>query len=340
MSPDLRIDARVERHAVGDLVVGPCGAELGEVLALELQCARVITGQEHPEHKGLTRLGDSVARARLRVQLERLRLVLAKAVRVTCEHGDEAEVVVAIRAKDRVAGLLGERESLLVRGAGCRSVIGPVGETADGRERIDLQTEVRWRRDEEALQHLAAFSQQAPLLEPAPDRRRDAEAGLRVARPERPGDRRADVVLLTVEAANGGLACGPEDLRPGVLGQPRHGGCVPGLDVGSLAGLLQPFERVLAEQRMEVEARFGGGALGRIGGLDPEEALIGERLEALQDFDPEVAVRVDDGECQLCRPAARERGEPAEEPSLRLGQQVVAPRDGATERALALRQVA
>ena len=147
-------------------------------------------------------------------------------------------------------------------------------------------------------------------------------------------------MLLTVEAANGGLACGSEDLRPGVLGQRRHGGCVPGLDVGSLAGLLQPLERVLAEQRMQVEARLGGGALGRIGGLDPEEALVGERLEALQDVDPEVAVRVDDGEGQLGGPAARERGEAAEEPSLRLGQQVVAPRDGAAERALALRQVA
>ena len=236
-----------------------------------------------------------------------------------------------LRPDHRVAGLLGEREPLLVRGRRGRGVVRPVGETADRGQRDDVEPDVRRRRDEEPVERLPALPQDAPLLEPSPDGCRHAEACGRVAGPERPRDRGPNVVLLAVESPNGELPCRSEDPGAGSLGHRGHGGGVPALDVGALAGLLETLERVFAEQRVQVEAGLGGGALRRVGRLDPDEALVGERLEALEDVDAEVAVR-DRRPAAPARPSSRRRRPPRRRKSRRSGSdsrswlQAIAPR--------------
>ena len=71
--------------------------------------------------------------------------MVTERVGVAGDHRDEADVVVALGALDRVTGLLGELESTLVGGARRGDVVAPVRQTADGGERIDVELRVGWR---------------------------------------------------------------------------------------------------------------------------------------------------------------------------------------------------
>ena len=121
------------------------------------------------------------------------------------------------------------------------------------------------------------------------------------------------------------------------LGERRDRVRVASLDELALPRLLQALDGVLAEERVEVEPRFRAGTLIGIRRFDADEALVGQRLEPVEDVDPEIAVWIDDGQCELGAPAAGKDADPPEEPALRLAEQLVAPRDRAAERALALR---
>ncbi len=91
---------------------------------------------------------------------------------------------------------------------------------------------------------------------------------------------------------------------------------------------------------MHPEAGTRAGRRVRPDRLDPDEALVREGLDPVHEIDAQAGIGVGHRERRLERPAAREHAEPREEAPLDLREQVVAPRDGAAERSLALGQVA
>ena len=96
-----------------------------------------------------------------------------------------------------------------------------------------------------------------------------------------------------------------------------------------------------AEARLDLLDRAAVRAVRAVGAdLDPDEALVGERLEAGQHVDAEIAVGIRDGPGGVGGPAAGEDGQPGEQPAFLRGEQVVAPRDRAAQRPLPLGQVA
>ena len=267
--------------------------------------------------------------------------------RVLRDHGQEPEVVVGVGEQDRVAGRLGEREPLLV-GAG------PPGSrpsSTPARPRRPARRSGRGRRRRRAGQELG---QQGPRPRAAG---RAAGTSAR-SRPtsRRPGPaRRWRATSRWRRAGCGprdrGAACSPRrpgrrSRRPSALGELDADTGVAGLQLRALAALVEPLEGVLAQERVEAEAgldlldRAPSGRSCRRRRLDPDEALVGERFEAVSDVDPEVAVGVRDGQAASAVQPPAKTAEPREEPPLVRRQQVVAPGDRAAQRPLPLRQVA
>ena len=71
-----------------------------------------------------------------------------------------------------------------------------------------------------------------------------------------------------------------------------------------------------------------------------DHALVHERLDAVDDVDAEIVLRVGHGLGRLERAPADEDRDPAEQPLLRFVEQVVAPGDRAPQRLLAFGQIA
>ena len=192
------------------------------------------------------------------------------------------------------------------------------------------------RAGEQLGQQGPGLSDPAALLEPAPDPAHDPQAQARLVVGEGPVGRGAQVAVLPIEAPHVGLAGRAEDRAPGALGDLHADMDEAGLQLLAFSALGEPLERVFAQDRMEAEARLdlldrGAVRAVRAGGadLDPDEALVGERLEAGQHVDSEITVWIRHGPGGVRGPAAGEHGKPGEQPAFFRGEQVVAPRDGA-----------
>ena len=134
-----------------------------------------------------------------------------------------------------------------------------------------------------------------------------------------------------------GLAGRAEDRARRPLGDLDADVDEAGLHCRALAALVEPLERVLAQDRMEAEA-----------GLDPSSRLgvraaarsIRTRLLSASDsrpvehVDAEVAVRIRDRQAASAVQPLANTAEPREQPALFGRQQVVAPRDRAAQRPL------
>ena len=124
----------MERHAVGDEVLGAGAAEGLQVELLELERRAIVAGQEHAEHQGLARPEDAVLAAAGVVQVEGQLLVRPELLGVPFDHRQEADVVVRVGQQDPVAGRRSQVEALLVGRPGGREVVHPVGEATLGGE--------------------------------------------------------------------------------------------------------------------------------------------------------------------------------------------------------------
>ncbi len=131
---------------------------------------------------------------------------------------------------------------------------------------------------------------------------------------------------------------GPSIPSPGRFGHSDADGPETCLGERALPGISQALQTVFAKQRMEAEPHLALAARRVIVcGLDPDEALVGQRLEPGHEIDVEIAVGIGDRGRHGRRPAAGEDREPGEEPALLVGQQLVAPVEGTAQRALAFR---
>ena len=143
-----------------------------------------------------------------------------------------------------------------------------------------------------------------------------------------------EVVVLGFEPVHPRYLLRSHKLRLRFLGEEEEVLGVRLLDLPSFAALFELLPRVLVDGFEHHEAGFVFGAL-----FLPEEALLQQRGDAVEDVDGQVAFRVADGLYGLQGPAPREDREPGEEGLLALLQQVVAPFYGPPERALARGQV-
>ena len=101
----------------------------------------------------------------------------------------------------------------------------------------------------------------------------------------------------------------PEHPGPGRGGDRGAQRDEPRLDGLPLAGLLEPLERVLAQQRMQAEA--GLAAAPGASAASSDEALVGERLEAVERRRSRGSPSGSRPRARPRRPAAREHAEPA-----------------------------
>ena len=144
-----------------------------------------------------------------------------------------------------------------------------------------------------------------------------------------------------IEAPHARLPGRAEHLLPGRFGDPDADGREPCLGQRALPGIPEALQTVFAKQGMKAEPSFALAGSTRLRRrLDPEQALVGERLEAGDEIDAEIAVGIGDRGCHVGRPAAGEDRKPGEEPAFLDGQQLVAPVEGAAQRALAFGRVA
>ena len=158
---------------------------------------------------------------------------------------------------------------------------------------------------------------------------------------ERPIDRGAQVALLAIEPAHRGLAGLAEDR---VAGRRRDAHAFRGERAFRLAQLAQRAEAlvgVFPQQRVEAEpglrVLLRRAARGR---LDPDQALVGERLETVDDVDPEISGGIHDRLRRRRGPTAGEDAEPGEQAPLGRREELVAPGDRGPQGLLSLRQVA
>ena len=127
----------------------------------------------------------------------------------------------------------------------------------------------------------------------------------------------------------------PDQVRTRLLREVEERERVTPLAVRPLAGPVEPLTGELAQQGVALEPR-----LAVVGRLDLDQALVRQRLEAVDDEHLERRVRVHDVLGDLGAPAAGEDRTPPEDRLLVGRQEVVAPGDRTTQRPLALRQIA
>src|ERR687885_644169 len=95
---------------------------------------------------------------------------------------------------------------------------------------------------------------------------------------------------------------------------------------------LQAFQRVCTDGIEHIEARLVADPC-----LLIDERLVDQRLEAIQEIDPEIAIAGTDRGGSGERPAAGKDGQAYEQTLFRHREQVVAPVDGCADRLLARR---
>ena len=139
--------------------------------------------------------------------------------------------------------------------------------------------------------------------------------------------------MLALEAVEPAPLVGARQLRRGFLRQVEVGAAAPFLDVIALAADRQHLGGVLAD-RVEHHVALLVRAL-----FDAEQALVDERRDAIEDIDADIARGATDAVGQVQVAATDEHGQAVEQPAGAGFEQVVAPRDRAPQRLLALRQV-
>src|SRR5712671_1624069 len=105
-------------------------------------------------------------------------------------------------------------------------------------------------------------------------------------------------------------------------------------DLGDLAACNELFASELANRVELAEPRLA------IDLLDPNQALVDQRRESIEDVTADVRCRPADDLGDLEIAAADEDGQPGEQPALAFIEEVVAPGDCTTQGLLPLRQVA
>ena len=113
----------------------------------------------------------------------------------------------------------------------------------------------------------------------------------------------------------------PDRSRRGLLGEGQERGRVAGLDLGLLAVGGEALRGELADR---VELTEAGLALDL---LAPDEALVGEGHQPVEDVDADLVGGTADPLRGRQVAAADEHREPGEQPPLALAEQVVAPGD-------------
>jgi hypothetical protein len=183
---------------------------------------------------------------------------------------------------------------------------------------------------EQLLEALAPLLLEVAHLPEAPKLSTDRKADLRLAGPQRPVERGADVVPLCVETIEPFALLRAEQSRLGFLGQREVEAGMPAPDCHPVAARRETLERVLTDGLEHPQARLvPAGMLGR------EQAVAEERLDPVQDV--EVGL-LGDGLRTAEREASDEHAKTREELSLPGPEQVVAPLDRAAQGPLALGQ--
>ena len=183
--------------------------------------------------------------------------------------------------------------------------------------------------------HVRPLGELGGLLPEPPGRRDDAQPDDGIVDRQRPVHRGAHVRLLEVEPLHPERCLGSAQVWAGRLGELEEGHRVSTLALDALARLVQPVAREFGEQGVALEARLTVG-----GRVDPDEALVRQRLETVDDKKLETPGRIDHVLGALGIPAVMEDRAAAEDRLLVARQQVMTPRDRAAERALAFGQVA
>ena len=238
----------MDRHAVGDEVLGPGAAEGLQVEQLQLERRAIVAGQEHAEHQGLARPEDAVLTATGVVQVEGQLLVHPELLGVPFDHRQEADVVVRVGQQDPVAGHRSQVEALLVGRPGGREVVHPVREATLGGERGDPDVSVTARRaGKQVGQDRAGLANPPSRQIPAPDRPNEPKAKIRLAVGDRQVDRGAEVPIVAIEAPHGRLPARPEHPLPGRLRHPDADGPETRLDERALPGVREPLNLRIRE---------------------------------------------------------------------------------------------
>src|SRR5206468_9709123 len=173
------------------------------------------------------------------------------------------------------------------------------------------------------------------LLPVAPHRERDPDRRRGVARAHRPVQDRSDVVMVALEPAEPASLVVAGQLRGQRLREHYERLRVASFDLRSLAGFGQPLGGELPDRVEHPEPRL------TVDLLDPDQALVGEGHEAVEDLDAvELAGRPADRLRAVDLAPADEHAQPGEQPALAGGQEVVTPGDRAAERLLSLGEIA
>ena len=163
-------------------------------------------------------------------------------------------------------------------------------------------------------------------LEPPPRLRRGGRASARTATSRRPiriataGSRRGDgpvedrpdVVVLALEPVEPAPLVGAGQLGGRRLRERHVPVAMAGIGSRRSRRGLEPLGGVLADRVEQPEARL---AVGRL--LDPDQALVGERHEAVEDVAADLGRRAADGLGRLEVAAAGEDRQPVEQPPAR-----------------------
>ena len=286
----------------------------------------VVAGQEDADRERLAGARGRFRVACQREQVERVLLVPPELVGAALDEGDEPEVVMGLGHDGGITGRLGERQALLIGAARGGEVVEPVGEAAEGRQ--PRHAHPRGPTVPAAPGALrAAHGPRAagPAGGTSARRRSRSEPRLGLPVRERPVDGGPEVAILRFQPREPGERIRPEHPGPGRGGDLGAQRDEPPLDGLPLAGLLEPLERVLAQQRVQAEA-----------GLAARRVSTRTRLLSTSDSRPSSASipRPPSGprpRARPRRPAAREHAQPGEQAALLRRQEVVAPRDGAAE---------
>ena len=254
------------------------------------------------EHPRLASANGAVRSAKAFEDLEGDRLVFLEEVHVLVDDAHESEVVVGLGDRQLVAELLGQPETLGVGRAGEREIVRPIGDASLGRQRPDPDDRVAAgeRVGEQFAHPHRTFAELRAELPVAPDGGEDAQPDVGLVDRQRPAHGGAQVVQLMVELIEPGRRLGTRQMRPGGFGEIQERPCVATLAIGPFARTLEALACELVQQRVAIEPR-----LAVFRRLDLDEALVGERLQPVDDEQRERRVRVHDSLGDDRRPSRR-----------------------------------
>ncbi len=203
-----------------------------------------------------------------------------------------------------------------------RGVAAAQGEPGARQQSLDAQRGALGGGDQRRFEPAVALGEVAAVQPEAPQRRGQAQGGLRIAA-QREGQARAQVVVLDLQRAQRAARAGGQ--RVVLLGQGQAPVEVAYGHRVVLGGGVQALGRVLADGVEQAKAPAG----------DADERLVDQPREQVDDLatrDGAAGAHLLGG---LQREAAREDGQAAEEHALLAGEQVVAPLDGGAQGLLA-----